>query len=97
LNSAQDDIVILKNTAKLDKMVEINLVYNKESKLIQSIKITGDFFIHPEESIEHLEKELCGVKLVKEDLKNKIQSVLKDSQVFGFDVDSLVDVILGSE
>lgn len=78
-------------------MVEIDIAYNKESKLIQSIKITGDFFIHPEESIEHLEKELCGVKLEKGDLKNKIQSVLNDSQVFGFDVDSLVDVILGGE
>ena len=95
--SSSQDIVIVKKAAKLGKMVEINLAYNKESKLIQSIKITGDFFIYPEESIENLEKNLCGVKLEKEDLKSSIQSSLNDSQVFGFDVDSLVKVIVGSE
>jgi len=47
--------------------------------------------------IEQLEQELCGVKLEKEDLKNKIQLVLKNSKFFGFEIDSLVDVILGTK
>jgi len=65
--------------------------------LIHSIKITGDFFLHPEETIEQLEQGLCGIKLEKEDLKNKIQFILKDSEFFGFEIDSLVDVILGAK
>jgi len=95
LNSNQDEIITATTTAKLGKIVKIKLTYKQESQLIHSIRITGDFFVHPEEVIEELEQGLCGVKLEKEDLKNKIQSVLQNSEFFGFEIDSLVDVILG--
>ena len=97
MDSKQDEFVTVKTTAKLGKIVKIKLEYKKESQLIHSIKITGDFFLHPEETIEQLEQGLCGVKLEKDDLKNKIQLVLKDSKFFGFDIDSLVDIILGTK
>jgi len=95
LNSSQDEIITTTSTTKLGKIVKIKIAYKQESELIHSIKITGDFFVHPEEVIEQLEQELCGVKLEKEDLKNKIKLVLKNSEFFGFEIDSLVDVILG--
>ena len=97
LNSNQDELVTATTTTKLRKIVNIHLDYKKESRLIHSIKITGDFFLHPEETIEQLEQGLCGVKLEKDDLKNKIQLVLKDSEFFGFDIDSLVEIILGTK
>jgi len=97
LNSNQDELVRATSTTKLGKIVKIQLDYKKESRLIHSIKITGDFFLHPEETIEQLEQGLCGVKLEKVDLKNKIQLVLKDSEFFGFDIDSLVKIILGTK
>ena len=97
MDSKQDEFVTVTATAKLGKIVKIKLEYKKESQLIHSIKITGDFFLHPEETIEQLEQGLCGVKLEKDDLKNKIQLVLKDSKFFGFDIDSLVDIILGTK
>ncbi|HJJ22420.1 MAG TPA: hypothetical protein OQH54_01705 [Nitrosopumilus sp.] len=95
MNSSQDEIITTTSTTKLGKIVKIKIAYKQESELIHSIKITGDFFVHPEEVIEQLEQELCGVKLEKEDLKNKIKLVLKNSEFFGFEIDSLVDVILG--
>ncbi len=94
MNSSHDEIITKTITAKLGKIVKIKLSYNQESQLIHSIRITGDFFVHPEEVIEELEQGLCGVKLEKEDLKNKIQLVLRNSEFFGFEIDSLVDVIL---
>ncbi len=94
LNSNQDKVITATTTAKLGKIVKIKIAYKQESQLIHSIRITGDFFVHPEEAIEQLEQGLCGVKLEKEDLKNKIQSVLKDSEFFGFEIDSLADAIL---
>ena len=97
MDSKPDELVTVTATAKLGKIVKIKLEYKKESQLIHSIKITGDFFLHPEETIEQLEQGLCGVKLEKDDLKNKIQLVLKDSKFFGFDIDSLVDIILGTK
>ena len=33
------------------------------AKIINSIKITGDFFLYPEESLETLEVNLIGTKL----------------------------------
>jgi len=97
LNFNQDELVTAITTTKLGKIVKIKLYYKKESQLIHSIKITGDFFLHPEETIEQLEQGLCGVKLEKDDLKNNIQLVLKDSEFFGFTIDSLVDIILGTK
>ncbi len=94
MNSSQDEIITATTTAKLGKIVKINLSYKQESQVIHSIKITGDFFIYPEEIIEQLERELCGIKLEREDLKKKIQLILKNSEFFGFEIDSLVDVIL---
>lgn len=94
LNSSTDEIITVSATKKLGKIVKIRISYNQESQLIQTIKITGDFFIHPEEVIEELEQKLCGIKLKKIDLENKIKLILKDSKIFGFDIDSLVEMIL---
>ncbi len=97
MNSSQDEIITATTITKLGKIVKIELAYKQESQLIHSIRITGDFFVHPEEVIEELEQELCGIKLEREDLKKKIQRVLKNSEFFGFEIDSLVDVILGTK
>jgi len=97
LDSSHDEIITATTTTKLGKIVKIKLAYKQESQLIHSIRITGDFFVHPEEVIEQLEKELCGIKLEKKDLKNKIQLVLKNSEFFGFEIDSLVDIILATK
>ncbi len=97
MDSNQDEIITAATTTKLGKIVKIKLAYKQKSQLIHSIRITGDFFVHPEETIEQLEQGLCGVKLEKEDLKKKIQLVLKNAEFFGFEIDSLVDVILDTK
>ncbi len=94
MEPSQDFPIRTKNVVKLDKLVKIELVYGQKSNDIHSIKITGDFFLHPEETIEVLEEGLRGSKLEREDVRNKIQSILKDSQFYGFDVESLADAIL---
>ena len=94
LNSSTEEIITVSATKKLGKIVKIRVSYNQESQLIQTIKITGDFFIHPEEVIEELEQRLCGIKLKKIDLENEMKLILKDSKIFGFGIDSLVEMIL---
>ena len=47
--------------------------------------------------VEKLEQELAGVKLEKEGLKNKIQSLLKNSEFYGFDIDSLANIIFDTK
>ena len=74
------------------------LKYNDQEdskKIINSIKITGDFFLYPEESLEDLEAQLKGTLLDRYKLKEKIDKCLENSEAFGFDTESMVAAILG--
>jgi lipoate---protein ligase len=87
-----------RNIYKTQKLIKILLEYNDQEdgkKIINSIKITGDFFLYPEESLEYLEAQLKGTILDRDKLKEKIDKCLKDSEAFGFDTESMVAAILG--
>ncbi len=92
--SAFLNTITAKSVSKPGKLVKIELVYILKSMRIKKIKITGDFFLHPEETIEKLEESLVDVKLEKKYIKNKIESVLRNSKFYGFDVNSLSNAIL---
>jgi len=92
--SESDNLITSKTITKLEKLLKIELKFQENPLQIHSIKITGDFFVHPEETIEILEDNLVGARLEKESLIEKISSVLKDCQLYGFDVDSLADSIM---
>ena len=78
------------------KLLKINLKYDDLSNKIIDIKISGDFFIHPEESIDIIEEYLKNVKLSEKNLKNKIESIIKEKsmEIIGFSSDDLVKTIL---
>lgn len=65
---------------------------------IVSIKITGDFFMHPEENIEKLETALVGAEILKENLVQKIDEFKNKTGTvfFGFDAESLATTILSA-
>lgn len=77
---------------KAKKLVRLSIEHN-EGKL-RKIRITGDFFLYPEESIEDLEKTLRGRKLQKKELRAVIKEFLDGKTSLGFDEDSLSDAIL---
>jgi hypothetical protein len=73
------------NIYKTKKLIKVFLKYEDDkegNKIISSVRITGDFFLYPEESLENLEVQL----------KDK---GLNNSEAFGFDSESLSDAILG--
>jgi hypothetical protein len=76
-------------------LIKISLEYDEDSKIINSITITGDFFLYPEETLDELEVNLIGTKLGKDEIKQKIEKCLNGSEAFGFDSESLTDAILG--
>jgi hypothetical protein len=88
-----------RNIFKTQKLIKILLEYNDQEdskkKIINSIKITGDFFLYPEESLEYLEAQLKGTILDRDMLKEKMDKCLKNSEAFGFDTESMVAAILG--
>lgn len=83
------------NIYKSKKLIKISLEYDEDSKIINSITITGDFFLYPEETLNELEVNLIGTKLGKDEIKQKIEKCLNGSEAFGFDSESLTDAILG--
>jgi len=63
--------------------------------LIQALRITGDFFMHPEEAIEDLEQLLTGAPLDEAALRERVQAFFdQDVQVVGADVDDFVTALL---
>lgn len=78
------------------KLLRIFLNYNIEKNLILDLKITGDFFAYPEESIDILEKELLNIKIDSKILIEKISSIVEkyNIQFIGLNIESLVDAIL---
>ena len=60
------------------KMIRINLSYDES---ITYIKITGDFFLYPEEDIEKLELQLIGA--TKKDVYSILDKFFRKSELIG--------------
>jgi hypothetical protein len=63
---------------------------------IVDVRITGDFFAHPEEAIEDLEASLRGTLMDRAALLRQIQASLErlHIQLFGLDAAGLAEGIL---
>ncbi|MGH9993218.1 MAG: lipoate protein ligase C-terminal domain-containing protein [Nitrososphaera sp.] len=86
---------IAHNIYKSHKLIRIMMQYDETDNTINLIRITGDFFLYPEEALEALEANLIGVRLERDSLKQEIDKCLKSSEAFGFDSSSLTEAILG--
>ncbi|MEM3522627.1 MAG: lipoate protein ligase C-terminal domain-containing protein [Candidatus Bathyarchaeia archaeon] len=62
------------------KLIRVNYMLNNSKKIL-NIKITGDFFLHPEESIEELENNLKGLKVDELELEKAIQDFFKKGHI----------------
>ncbi len=97
IKNSENKKSILRNSSsvyKSKKLIQISLSYEEKNHEIHSIKITGDFFLYPEDSLELLETNLIGVKVDRNILRKKIEESLIDSQTFGFDSESLTEAII---
>ena len=75
------------------KLVKIEL---KAGETIQEVKIMGDFFMHPEEAVEIIEKGLKGMRLDEQKLKERAEEIIEKNsiQVFGFKPEDLAKAIM---
>ena len=66
-----------------------------ENKVIQSVKISGDFFLHPEESIVILEKNLVGATIDKGSISKIVEEFVQKGNIFiGVEADHIVEATL---
>lgn len=63
---------------------------------LETVKITGDFFLHPEEDLTELEEELVGVKMEEGEIRKAVQAFFKKrkSTIIGAEPEDFVSVIL---
>jgi lipoate-protein ligase A len=77
------------------KLVRLDAVC--EQHIISDIKISGDFFVHPEEALFTIERGLDGLGLTgtEEDLAHKVGLVVSDSGavLIGFTTDDIVSLL----
>ena len=78
------------------KLLKIFLEYNEKNNNIESLKITGDFFAYPEESIVTIEYKLKNAQLKREFLLEKINSIIKENQIkfIGLNAEGLTEGIM---
>lgn len=79
---------------KTEKLLKIRLLYDEIQDRIQSIFISGDFFLYPEETLEEIEQNLVGAMAREEAIRQKVIQSLAGSQPFGFNASSLSTAIL---
>ncbi len=83
-----------KQKVREGKLVKVEVEFEKS---IKKLKITGDFFLHPEDALEKIEQSLIGLEkeASEEVIAQKIQEIAKanDAQMIGVSPGSLAQVI----
>jgi len=76
------------------KLLKVKIEHNDNK--IKSIKITGDFFIYPEEAIDKIEKELIDIKLERIIVFEKLNEIVNNDNIefIGLNIDGLTDGIM---
>ncbi len=76
-------------TLKRGKLLKIKAQF--EGKKIKSIRITGDFFIYPESTIEILEEKLKDRSI--DEVEKIVKNVLKDCEYIGISPEDIVRAV----
>lgn len=77
------------------KLIRMDVVYSNQ---IERVKITGDFFLHPEELITDIEESLAGaeIPILKNVLVDRVEAILNNNSavLIGFSPDDLISVLM---
>ncbi len=81
-------------TRKFGKMLRLDVTFGDH---IESLKITGDFFLHPEETLDYIVSELTGVAvpIQKEVLIRKTRYILdsNEAEMIGITVEDIINLL----
>ena len=74
------------------KLLKVSVDF--EEDVIERVKVSGDFFAHPEESIELIEEALVGA-MIGPELEELLEDLIEENgiELYGVDVESIVTAI----
>ena len=86
----------MKSASLRTKKGIIELELALENDRVSHIKITGDFFIYPEEALEKLEQKIIGISNDREELKKTIHQFYTENTIStpGITQDDWINVII---
>ncbi len=77
------------------KLVRVDVTFSPDR--LESVKITGDFFLHPEDLLVEIESRLAGLALplARQKLAADLQALLDEQEatLIGFSPADLMDII----
>lgn len=80
------------------KFVRMRIAH--EGGVVFQIHITGDFFVHPEEGLESIERSLVGLRIpsTMETVERIVKEVLANERitVIGFSSSDLASLVVGA-
>jgi lipoate-protein ligase A len=79
------------------KLLRVRLTLDRAADVptLRSVRITGDFFMHPEEAIETLEAQLTGVAFTADAVRRRVQAFFAgDVVVVGADAEDVVTAMM---
>ena len=85
-------MIILKEAVHKAKGGVIRVAVEADD-VIKKIKITGDFFIFPEDSVEALEKALVGRSANESELLRVIKDFCEDIDAHGIEPEDIIKAI----
>ncbi len=85
---------ILRDELKVKGGKLIKCMIEIEENAIKKIKFSGDFFMHPEEKIEELEKRMEGVELNEEKIKKIFDEFFMKIEVIGADKEDFLKLVM---
>ena len=74
-------------------VIEVELAVEKN--IITKVKITGDFFIYPEEALDDIEQILIGSSSNEQDIKGSLSQLYQQKSIStpGITIDDWVNVL----
>ena len=85
---------ILKGELKAQGGKLIRCFLTIQDDKINSIKITGDFFLHPEEKIFELEEILTGCQITESLISQRLTKFFKNATLIGASPQDFLNIIL---
>jgi lipoate-protein ligase A len=73
-------ILVEKSSFKVPGGKLVRIALSRENHKICTIKITGDFFLHPESTLDKIEEKLVGAVLHEPELRKRIESVIAENR-----------------
>jgi len=71
----------------------LKVTVRSEGGVIHEVRVTGDFFVHPEEALEMMEEALRGVSITA--VRRILESSMEEGGIatVGFKLDDLINMI----